>query len=89
MITVPDTFTAEECTATFDTHAVPTIEYPHSIVFDQDTLLMFSHFQSWAASKRMQMEPSIAYHAQMDSQSEIVSEEIRQVARACQAEGNE
>ena len=35
------------------------------------------------------MEPSTAYHAQTDGQSEIVNKEIIQVARACKAEGNE
>ena len=45
-VSVPDNLSTEECTATFDTHVVPTMGYPYYIVFDQDTLLMSSHFQS-------------------------------------------
>ena len=60
LIPVPDHFSAEQCTTTFDTHVVPTMGYPYYIVFDQDTLLMSSHFQIWAASKRIKLEPSTA-----------------------------
>ena len=34
LIPVPDNFTAAQCTATFDTHVVPTIGYSYCIVFD-------------------------------------------------------
>ena len=50
---------------------------------------MSSHFQSWAASKGIKLEPSTAYHPQTNCQSEIVNKERIQVARACKAEGNE
>jgi hypothetical protein len=63
--------------------------YPYCIVFDRDTLFMSAHFQSWAASKGIKLEPSTAYHPQTDGQSEIVNKEIIQVARACKAEGDE
>ena len=89
MIPVPDNFSAEQCTATFDTHVVPTMGYLYCIVFDRDTLFMSSHFQGWAASKGIKLEPSTTYHPQIDSQSEIINKEIIQVARACKAEGNE
>ena len=89
MIPVPYNFSAEQCTATFDTHVVPTMGYPYCIVFDRDTLFISSHFQSWAASKGIKLEPSTAYHPQTDGQSEIVNKEIIQIATACKAEGNE
>ena len=89
LILLPDNFTAEQCTATFDTHVAPTTEYSYCIVFDQDTLFMSSHFQSWAASKGIKLEPSTTYHPQTDGQSETVNNEIIQVARACTAEENE
>ena len=88
LIPVPDSFTAKQCTATFDTHVVPTIGYAYCIVFDRDTLFMSSHFQSWAASKGINLGPLTAYHPQIDSQSEIVNKEIIEVARACKPEGN-
>ena len=46
LIPVPYNFTPEQCTVTFETHVVPTMEYPYCIVFDQETLFMSSHFQS-------------------------------------------
>ena len=62
LIPAPDNFSVEECNATFDTHVVLSMGYSYSIVFDHDTLFMSSHFQSWAASKGIQLEPSTAYH---------------------------
>ena len=50
---------------------------------------MSSHFESWAASEGNKLDPSTAYHPQADSQSEIVNQEIIQVARACKVAGNE
>ena len=44
LIPVPDNFTAEQCTATFDTHVVPTMGYSCCIVFDRDTLFILSDF---------------------------------------------
>ena len=89
LIPIPGKFTSEQCTATFDTHIVPTMRYSYYIVFDQDTVFMSLHFQSWPASKGIKLEPSTTYHSQTDSQSEIVNKEIIQVARACKAEGIE
>ena len=60
LIPIPDNFSAEQCTTTFDTHIVPPIGYPHCIVFDRDTLFMSSHFQNWAASTGIKQKPSIA-----------------------------
>ena len=34
LIPVPDNFIAEQCSATFDMHVVPTMGYPYCIVFD-------------------------------------------------------
>ena len=56
---VSDNFTAEQDTATFDTQVVPTIGYTHHIVFDLESLFISSYVQSWAASKRIKLEPSI------------------------------
>ena len=89
LIPMPDNFTTELCPATFDTHVVPTMEYPYCIVFDWNTFFMSSHFQSYAASKGIKLETSTAYYPPTDSQSEIVNKEIIQVARACKAEGNQ
>ena len=88
LIPAPDSLTAVECTATFNSHVVPTMGYLYCIVFDQETLFMLSHFQSWAASNGIKQEPTTAYQPQTDSQLEIVNKEIIQVARACKAEGN-
>ena len=88
LIFVPDNFSAEQCTARFNAHVVPTMKYPYCIVFDRDTVFVLSHFQSWAASKGIKLEPSTAYDPQTDGQSKIVNKEIIQVARACKAEGN-
>ena len=66
LIPVSYNFSAEQCAASFDTHVVPTIGYPYCIVFDQNTLFMSLHFQSWAPSKGIKLEPSITYHSQMD-----------------------
>ena len=63
--------------------------YSDCIIFDWDTLVTLSHFQSWAASIGIKLEPSTTYHPQTDSQSEMVNKEIIQVASACKAEGNE
>ena len=73
LIPTADNFTAEQCTATFDTHVVPTMEYRYCIVFDRDILFISLHFQSWAASKGIKLEPSTSYHPQIDGQSEIVN----------------
>ena len=72
-----------------DTHVVPTMGYPYCIVFDLHTLFMSSQFQSWAASEGIKLEPSTAYYPQTDGQSEIMNKEIIQVARTCEAEGND
>ena len=89
LITIPDNFSAEQCTVTFDTYVVSTIGYTYYIVFDCDTLFMSSHFQSWAPSKGIELELSTMYHPHMDGPSQMVNKEIIQVARACNAKGNE
>ena len=60
LIPAANKFTTEQCTATFDTHVVPTMGYSYAMVFDRDTLFMSSHFQSWAGSKGIKLEPSTA-----------------------------
>ena len=62
LIPVPDNFTAEQCTATFDTHVVPTMGDPYCIIFDRDILFMWSLFQSWAPSKEIKLDPCNAYN---------------------------
>ena len=73
LVPVPNNFNAEQCTATFDTHVVPTIGYSYCIVFHRDTLFMSRHLQSWAASKGIKLEPSTAYQPQTCGQLEIVN----------------
>jgi len=89
LIPVSDNLTAEKCTDTFDMHVASVIGYPYYIVFDRDTLFMSDHFKDWAARKGIKLEPSTAYHPQMDGQSEIANKAILQAARACKVEGNE
>ena len=89
LIPVPDNFTDAHCTITFDTHVIPTVGYPYCMVSDRDTLFMSSHFHSWVASKGKKLEPSTSYHPPTDAHSEIVNTKIIQVARACEAEGNQ
>ena len=59
LIPVPDNFCAKHCILTFDTQVVPTMAYAYYIIFDSDIFFMLSHFQSWAASKGIKLEPSI------------------------------
>ena len=66
LIPVSDNFTPEQCTATFDSYVFSTIGYPNCIVFDRNTVFMLSHFQSWAVSKGIKLEPSTACHPQTD-----------------------
>ena len=62
LIPVADNSTAEQNTADFETHVLPTMGYLCCIVFDLDTLFMSSYLQSWAASKGIKLEPSTTYH---------------------------
>ena len=73
LILVPDNFTTEQCTTTFDTHVVPTVGYLYCIVIDQETLFMLSYFQSSAANKGIKLEPSTVYYPQTDVQLGIVN----------------
>ena len=61
LISVPDSFSIEHCTATFDIRVVPTMGYYYYIGFDSETLFMSLHFQNWAASKGIKLEPSTTY----------------------------
>ena len=88
MIPALHNFTAEQYTTTFHTHVVTTIGYAYCIVLDQETFFILSHFKSWTARRGIKWEPSTRYHPETDSQSEIVNEEIKQVAKACKREGN-
>jgi len=89
LIPVSENFTVEKCTDTFDKYVASVIGYPYYIVFDRDTLFMSDHFRHWAARKGIKLEPYTAYHAQMDSQSEIANKAILQAARTFKVEGNE
>ena len=89
LIPVPDKFSAEQYTTTFDPHVDPTVEYPYYIVFDQDTLFTSLYFQCWTACKGIKLEPSTVYHLQTNGHSDIGNKEIIQVARAYQVEGKE
>jgi len=89
LIPVSDNLISEKCTDTFDIHVASVIGYLYYIVFDRDTLFMSDHFKDWAARKGIKLEPSTAYHPQMDSQSEIATKAILQVARAYKVECNE
>ena len=50
---------------------------------------MSDHFQAWAASKGILLEPSTAYHQQTDGQTEIVKKEVVTIVRACELEGDQ
>ena len=89
LIPVANYFTSKQCHTTFDMHGVSIVRYPYCTSFDQATLFMSAHFQSWAATKGIKLEPSTTYYYEMDSQSEIGNSEIITVARACKAGGNE
>ena len=49
---------------------------------------MPSHFQSLADGKGIKLEPATSCEPQIDRQSAIVNEQIRQVARNCKAREN-
>ena len=83
VITIPDNFKAEQCTRTYEVHLLPYIGYANTIVFDRDSLFMSDHFQAWAASKGILLEPSTAYHQQTDGQTEIVNKVVVTIVRAC------
>ena len=89
LISVPDNFTGEQCTTTFETHVVLTMGYPYRIILDREISCISLYFPSWAASKGIKLEPSTVYHPQMEVQSEIMNKEIIQVARGCKVEENE
>jgi len=89
LIPVSDKLTAEKCTDTFDKHIASVIGYRYYIVFDRDTLFMSDHVKDWAARNGIKLEPSTAYHPQMDGQTEIANKAILQATRACNVEGNE
>jgi len=65
---VSDRVTAEKCMDTFNTPVASIIGYPYYIVFDRDTIFVSDHFKDWAARKGIKLEPSTAYHPQMDGQ---------------------
>ena len=44
LILIPDNFTVEKCTATFDTHVVPPMGYLYCIVFDRKSVFILSYF---------------------------------------------
>jgi len=76
LIHVSNNLTAEKCTDTFDTHVASVISYPYYTLFDPDTFFMLEYFKDWAARKGIKLEPSTAYHPQMDGQSEIANKSI-------------
>jgi len=86
LIQVSDNRMAEKCTDTFDKYVASVIGYPYYLVFDRDSLFMSDHFKDWVARKGIKLEPSTAYHPQMDGQSEIAKKAILQATRACKVE---
>ena len=50
---------------------------------------MSDHFQAWAASKGILLEPATTYHQQTDGQTEIVNEEVVNMVHACESEGDQ
>ena len=89
LIPILDNFKAEQCTRTYEVHLLPFIVYPKTIVFDRASLFMSDHFQAWAASKGILLEPSTAYHQQTDGRTEIVNNEVVTIVRACELEGDQ
>ena len=89
LIPVSDNLAAGKYTDTFDMHVASVIGYPYYIVFDRDTLFMSDHCKDWGARKGIKLEPSTAYHPQMDCQSEIANKAILQATRACNVKGNQ
>ena len=89
LIPMPVNFKAEQCTRTYEVHLLPYIGYHNTIVFDKYTLFMSDHFQGWAASKGILLEPSTAYQQQTDGQTEIVNKEVVTIVRACELEGDQ
>ena len=61
LIPIRDNFKAEQCTRTYEAHSLPYVGYTNTIVFDRDSLFMSDHFQEWAASKGIRLQPSTAY----------------------------
>ena len=50
---------------------------------------MSDHFQAWAASKGIRLEPSTAYYQPTDGQTEIVNTEVVTIVYACEFEGDQ
>ena len=50
---------------------------------------MSDHFQGWAASNRILLEPSTLYHQQTDGQSEIVNQEVVTIVPAYEIEADQ
>ena len=50
---------------------------------------MSDHYQAWAASKGMLLEPWTAYYQHTDGQTEIVNQEVITIVRACELQGDQ
>ena len=86
LIAIPDNFEADQSTRTYEVHLLPHLGYTNRIVFYTDSLFMSHHFQSWAASNRILLEPSTACQQETDGQTEIVSKEVLSIVRAYELE---
>ena len=89
LIPIPDSFKPEQCTRTDEVHLLPYMGYTNTIVLDRDSVFMADHFQAWAASKGILLEPSTAYHQQTDGQTELANKEVVTIGRACELEGDQ
>ena len=52
-------------------------------------MFISDHFQAWAASKGILLEPSTACHQQTDGQTEIVNKEVVTIVHAYELEGDQ
>ena len=84
LIPIPDNFKAKPCIRTDDVHLLPYIGYSNAIVFNRHSWCMSYHFQAWAASKGILLEPSTTYHQQTDGQTAIVNKAVVTIVRACE-----
>ena len=88
-IPIADNFKVEQCTHTYEVHLQPYIRYANTLVFNRDSLFMSYHFQAWAATKGILLQPSTAYYQQTDGQTEIVNKEVVTGVCAYELEGDQ
>ena len=89
LIPIPHNFEAAQCIRTYKVPYLPYIGYYNSIVFDRDSVFMSNHFQAWAASKGILLEPATVCHQQTNGQTKIVKKEVVTIMRAYELEGDQ